>query len=50
MKSYLIRIKFCIGGGGGGGRVGVADYEFELNIQKFKMPDLIWLIKIWKVT
>ena len=30
--------------------LGVADDESELNIQKFRMADSIWLTKIQKVT
>ena len=33
---------------GGGGCFGVADYEFEHNIQNFKRTDLIWWIKMQK--
>ena len=35
-KSYLIGMKFATGG-----VFGVADYESEINIQKFKMADPI---------
>ena len=43
-KSYLIRMIL-----GTRGFLGIADYESELRIQKFRMTDPIWQAKLQKL-